>query len=113
MGLTPNFDKLNLGRTIEARHATPSSSVCHNYGILNGCDEGCPALLNGECEVPFEAIENCDVTDEERDEILKLYLKRRYMCVKKIPKSKTFGVKDEWQVSKSFRTEILNKEIKR
>ena len=52
-----------------------TSDVCHNYGIMSGCDEGCPALLSGDCEVPDDAIESCDVTEDERKEILALYSK--------------------------------------
>jgi len=46
---------------------------CHNYGIMAGCDERCPALLKGECQNIIDAIECCDLRDEEREEILKLY----------------------------------------
>jgi len=40
---------------------------------MNGCDEGCPALLRGDCEVPEEAIKSCAVDDAEKAEILSLY----------------------------------------
>lgn len=72
--LKPNNHKLELSRTLNDRQGGfITSDVCHNYGIVSGCDEGCPALLAGDCEVPTDAIEHCDVTDGEREEILKLY----------------------------------------
>jgi len=72
--MTPNTSKLNFSRTMtDMEGGFITSDVCHNYGIMSGCDEGCPALLSGDCEVPHDAIEQCDVTDEERVEILSLY----------------------------------------
>ena len=74
MKIKPNYDKLNFSRTI-ANHDTEfiTSDVCHNYGIMSGCDEGCPALLSGECRNIEDAIECCDVSPDERAEILNLY----------------------------------------
>ena len=72
--LEPNEARIAFSRMISDHQGiTPTSSVCHNYGIMSGCDEGCPALLSGDCEIPHESIEYCDVTDEERKEILSLY----------------------------------------
>lgn len=71
--MKPNYDKLTLGSTLEAMSGTPTSSVCHNYGIVNGCDEGCPALLDGDCEQPEEALEVCDISEEDKIEILSKY----------------------------------------
>lgn len=53
-----------------------TSDVCHNYGIMSGCDEGCPALLDGECKNIDDAIECCNFTGEERKEVLSLYADR-------------------------------------
>ena len=50
-----------------------TSDACHNYGIFGGCDERCPALLSGDCRCPAEAIEVCDVSEDERNEIMELY----------------------------------------
>lgn len=72
--LKPNTNKLAVSRTLnDMQGGFITSSVCHNYGIMSGCDEGCPALLDGDCEVPNDAIEACDVTEDEREQILKLY----------------------------------------
>ena len=72
--LKPNYEKLEFSREITFQSGSfITSDVCHNYGTMSGCDEGCPALLNGECRNPYDAIECCDVTDEEREEILNLY----------------------------------------
>lgn len=72
--LEPNINKLSLSRTLnDLQDGFITSSVCHNYGIMSGCDEGCPALLSGDCEQPKEALEVCDVTEDERIEILELY----------------------------------------
>ena len=70
----PNNRKLAFSRTMtDQEGGFITSSVCHNYGIMSGCDEGCPALLSGDCEVPKDAIECCDVDDNERKQILELY----------------------------------------
>ncbi len=73
--LEPNESKLAFSRTMtDFEGGFITSDVCHNYGIMGGCDEGCPALLAGDCEVPHDAIECCDVTDDDRAEILALYV---------------------------------------
>lgn len=72
--LEPNNGKLAFSRSMtDQEGGFITSSVCHNYGIMNGCDEGCPALLAGDCEVPKDAIEFCDVDGDERKQILELY----------------------------------------
>ena len=72
--LEPNEEKLALSRSMtDLEGGVITSDVCHNYGIVSGCDEGCPALLSGNCEAPNDAIEYCDVTDEGRAEILSKY----------------------------------------
>jgi len=72
--LEPNNHKLAASRTLnDLNGGFITSSVCHNYGIMSGCDEGCPALLSGDCEVPADAIKCCDVNDTERAEIMSLY----------------------------------------
>jgi hypothetical protein len=74
MDCKPNLEKLALSRTLTDKEGGfITSSVCHNYGIVSGCDEGCPALLAGDCEVPNDAIECCDVDEDERKQILNLY----------------------------------------
>jgi len=72
--MEPNYAKLNFSRTMtDMEGGFITSDVCHNYGIMSGCDEGCPALLSGDCQEIDAAIECCDITDEERAEILKQY----------------------------------------
>jgi len=72
--MLPNYAKLNFSRSMtDMEGGFITSSVCHNYGIMSGCDEGCPALLSGECENPIEALKNCDVTTEEEKEIMDMY----------------------------------------
>lgn len=69
-----NYDRLRLGATLSSMDGDNNNhGDCFNYGSVGGCDEGCPALLGGRCEVPFDAIESCDVTDDERSEILNFY----------------------------------------
>ena len=46
-----NYDKLNLGRTLNSHNQTPTSDDCHNYGSVSGCDEHCPVLIDGDCEI--------------------------------------------------------------
>lgn len=75
--------KSNLGKLAFSRTLTSleggfiTSDVCHNYGIMSGCDEGCPALLAGDCEVPHEAMEYCDFDEQEKAEVLSLYQGKR------------------------------------
>lgn len=72
--IEPNTAKLAFSRYMtDLSDGFITSDVCHNYGIMDGCDEGCPALLAGDCEQPEDAIENCDFTEDERKEVLSLY----------------------------------------
>ena len=71
--MKPNYAKENHGAFLHSYNQTPCTDTCHNYGSMNGCDEGCPALLRGDCEVPEEAIKSCAVDDAEKAEILSLY----------------------------------------
>lgn len=32
-------------------------TVCEEYGMTAGCDENCPALLDGKCPIQDEIIE--------------------------------------------------------
>lgn len=72
--LEPNNAKLAFSRNmtnIEGGFIT--SDECHNYGIMSGCDEGCPALLSGDCPNIEDAIGCCDVTEDKRAKILTMY----------------------------------------
>jgi hypothetical protein len=72
--LKPNYLKLNVSRELaDISGSFVTSDVCHNYGIMGGCDEGCPALLDGDCGQPNDAIEHCDVDEFEREQILSMY----------------------------------------
>ena len=72
--LEPNEAKLAFSRTMtDAEDGFITSDVCYNYGIQSGCDEGCPALLAGDCKQPEDAIKNCDVTEDEKDWLLAKY----------------------------------------
>ena len=54
--MKPNYDKLALGRTLNEAgpHGFITSSECHNYGSVSGCDEECPVFIRGECEIQEE-----------------------------------------------------------
>ncbi len=69
--MEPNYDKLNFGLALE--NNPMCQNVCHNYGIVSGCDEGCPDLLDGKCEDPEEALKDCDIDPDEKKEILSRY----------------------------------------
>lgn len=73
--MNANYDKLTFGTTLNeiGTNGSITSSVCHNYGSVSGCDEGCPNLLGGLCENPLEAIKECDVSCEDKADILVLY----------------------------------------
>lgn len=73
--MEPNYEKLAWGRSLQEIGPTGfiTSSVCHNYGSISGCDEGCPDLLDGKCENPEEALEVCEIGNDEKDGIRELY----------------------------------------
>lgn len=72
--MEPNHGKLDFSRSMtDLEGSFITSDICHNYGIMSGCDEGCPALLDGDCEEYKEALKKCDISDEERKKIIKLY----------------------------------------
>ena len=48
-------------------------SDCFNYGIMFGCNDGCPALWLGECAEPTENIENLDFDNEQIEELKEIY----------------------------------------
>lgn len=53
-----NQDKLNFGRTLSERDGDKHNhGDCFNYGSVSGCDEDCPALNNGKCEI-YESVED-------------------------------------------------------
>jgi len=69
--LKPNVNKLNLSRTVnDIDGGFITSDICHNYGIMSGCDEGCPALLSGDCENHKDAIECCDLDSQEEIKLI-------------------------------------------
>ena len=52
--MMPNYDKLALGHTLaEVDNGMPNSILtdCEAYGMVGGCDECCPVLLAGKCEL--------------------------------------------------------------
>ena len=55
-----NYDKLNLGITLNGLDGSHYGDVCFNYGSIGGCDEFCPALNNLECDVWRENIDFMD-----------------------------------------------------
>jgi len=72
--MEPNNAKLEFSRTMtDMEGGFITSDVCHNYGIMSGCDEGCPALLSGDCKNIADAINSCDFSPEERGEVLAMY----------------------------------------
>lgn len=72
--MQPNYNKLAFSRSMTTQDGGfITSSVCHNYGIISGCDEGCPALLSGDCKNINDVIGHCSFTEEEKTEVLKLY----------------------------------------
>lgn len=48
-----NIHKLALGHTLaEVDDCMPNNiSDCEAYGMCNGCDEHCPVLIAGQCEL--------------------------------------------------------------
>jgi len=53
-----NYAKLRLGATLSAHDGDQHNhGDCFNYGSVDGCDEDCPALNHGECEI-YESVED-------------------------------------------------------
>ena len=47
-----NYDKLRLGATLSAWDGDNNNhGDCFNYGSVGGCDDECPALNEGRCEI--------------------------------------------------------------
>lgn len=49
-----NDEKLALGYTLaEVDNSMPNSILtdCEAYGMVSGCDENCPVLIAGKCEL--------------------------------------------------------------
>ena len=52
------YDKIEFTRLIgELQGDCNNHGDCFHYGSFGGCDEQCPVLLRGECEVWEENIE--------------------------------------------------------
>ncbi len=50
--IEPNYDKLRLGATLSSMDGDNNNhGDCFNYGSVGGCDENCPAMLEGHCEI--------------------------------------------------------------
>lgn len=49
-----NEEKLSFGHTLaEIDNGMPNGILtdCEAYGMVNGCDENCPVLIAGRCEL--------------------------------------------------------------
>ena len=61
-----NYDKLNFGRTLASHDGDNNNhGDCYNYGSVSGCDEFCPALLRGDCEVEDEVLINLGMSKND------------------------------------------------
>ncbi len=70
-----NYNKLSFGHTINNldERMPKGLSDCFAYGMVSGCDEHCPALLNGECKEHIEVIKSLNIPEEEKVELNNLY----------------------------------------
>tara|TARA_Y100000310_G_scaffold309747_1_gene354200 strand:- start:1111 stop:1293 length:183 start_codon:yes stop_codon:yes gene_type:complete len=49
------MSKVGFGNTINSLNDdSRTSSECHKYGIISGCDPFCPIFERGECELQEE-----------------------------------------------------------
>jgi len=65
-----NYNKLNFGRMLSGYDGDKNNhGDCFHYGSVGGCDEYCPALREGNCEVPQE---NADLIRND-EELLEMY----------------------------------------
>jgi hypothetical protein len=68
-GAFPNYDKLQLGRDFSSHDGDNNNhGDCFNYGSVAGCDENCPALLEGQCEIYANAEEYAAAMLKVREE---------------------------------------------
>ena len=60
---------------VKGKGGTKRLTSCSDYGIISGCDECCPALLDGNCPVPAEVLEHFmhHLDMEELNELKELY----------------------------------------
>lgn len=91
--MNKNYDKLRLGATLSAYDGDNNNhGDCFNYGSVGGCDQYCPALLNGKCDIDvvvdviaqLEKDDNCD--DDDLDYIKEMYyaskaFQKRYLWI--------------------------------
>jgi hypothetical protein len=83
--MKPNEAKLAFSQAMtDMEGGFITSDVCHNYGIMSGCDEGCPALLSGDCKEWKAALASCDLSDEDRAELTALYTRGDTMNIEEI-----------------------------
>ena len=70
-----NYHKLEFGRTLNMAgpNGFRGGSDCHHYGSVSGCDAGCPALWDGECEAIDDVLEKVELSEDEEQELKKKY----------------------------------------
>lgn len=60
---------------MKANWSNNKMSKCFDYGMNNGCDSSCPHLLDGDCDVPEEVLDDLgfEFTHDELEELKELY----------------------------------------
>lgn len=68
-----NYDKLAFGRFLSGYDGDKNNhGDCFNYGSVSGCDIDCPALRDGKCEVPEDALKTSSERGADNDEIIEI-----------------------------------------
>ena len=75
MRVKKNYNKMGLSLALMTPSEITSSDDCHKYGIISGCDEGCPALIDGKCKNINEVLKNTPLDEEIVIELKKIYSK--------------------------------------
>lgn len=68
-----NNNKLAFARTLNGYDGSRGGTACYHYGSMSGCDDQCPALWDGECEVIDGVLKNVEFSTEDKKELIEMY----------------------------------------
>jgi len=75
--MNKNYVKMGLSRSFQDVSGDYNNhGDCHTYGIMSGCDDGCPALIEGKCENIEDVLKDFEKREYDKEilnEIRKIY----------------------------------------
>jgi len=75
MAIEADFQTLKSGRFLNKRSGHMIADDCHDFGSMFGCAEDCPTLLNGECREIEEVLNNIDISQDKKQQLIQQYEK--------------------------------------